>query len=296
MKIRRRLRVAALATVCASAVAGAAAQGPLAQLGLTEATARRLLLDEATAIAAARRSEQPESMSAGRWAESMREVRRSEIVEIGRKAFYKLPAAARGPATTALFAWAKSYVGSSAFKTAYAQRRRDVLGPDTPTALPPIDAEVQAQINEMRQNFAESRKIAASLPPASAVQLLKSIEEQEAKINSSEFEKLLRMGLSANRDERAERDAAAAKESDERYPADPTRIFARRLREFLDATADVNFSARTISLTGGPDGIEFLDKADRQRNWMWQEAVIAGPDATAAARAAADVWLKEIDR
>jgi hypothetical protein len=85
------------------------------------------------------------------------------------------------------------------------------------------------------------------------------------------------MGLSANRDERAERDAAAAKENDEQYPTDPMKIIARRLREFLDATADVNFSARTISLTDGPDGIEFLDKADRQRNWMWQEAVIAGP-------------------
>jgi hypothetical protein len=58
----------------------------------------------------------------------------------------------------------------------------------------------------------------------------------------------------------------------------------------------VNFSARTISLTGGPDGIEFRDKADRQRSWMWQEAVIVGPEATAAARAAADAWLKEIER
>jgi hypothetical protein len=292
----RRLRVAVLATVSASVVAGASAQGPLAQLGLTEATARRLLLDEATTMPAARRSEQPQSMSAGRWADSMREIRRSDVVEIGRKAFYKLPLATRGPAATALFAWAKAYVGSPAFKTAYAQRRRDVLGPDTPTAQPSIDDEVQAQINEMRQNLAESRKIAASLPPASAAQLLKTLEEQEAKINSGEFEKLLRMGLSANRDERAERDAAAAKENDEQYPTDPMRIIARRLREFLDATADVNFSARTISLTDGPDGIEFLDKADRQRNWMWQEAVIAGPDATAAARAAATVWLKEIDR
>jgi hypothetical protein len=138
-----------LATVSASVVAGASAQGPLAQLGLTEATARRLLLDEATTMPAARRSEQPQSMSAGRWADSMREIRRSEVVEIGRKAFYKLPLATRGPAATALFAWAKAYVGSPAFKTAYTQRRRDVLGPDTPTAQPSLDDEVQAQINEM---------------------------------------------------------------------------------------------------------------------------------------------------
>ena len=65
---------------------------------------------------------------------------------------------------------------------------------------------------------------------------------------------------------------------------------------FLDLTADVNFSARTLSLTGGPDGIEFLDRADRERHWIWQEAAIVGPEATAAARAAAATWLKEIER
>jgi hypothetical protein len=253
--------------------AGVGAQSVLAQLGLTETAARSFIMSEA---------------------ESTVTNRRSPIVETGRRAFYKLPAAARGPAATALFAWAKAYVGSPAFKTAYAQRRRDVLGPDAPPAQPSIDDEVRAQIKEMKESLVQSRQMAASLPPANAAQLLKSIEEQEAKIKSGEFEKLLRMGLGANRDERAERDAAAANENDERYPTDPTRIFVRRLRQFLDATADVNFSARTINLTGGPDGIEFRDKADRQRNWMWQEAVIVGPEATAAARAAAQAWLKEI--
>ena len=73
-------------------------------------------------------------------------------------------------------------------------------------------------------------------------------------------------------------------------------MFARRLREFLAATADVNFAARTISLTGGPDGIEFMDKADREKPWMWQAAVIVGREATVAARVAAEAWLKEIEK
>ena len=58
----------------------------------------------------------------------------------------------------------------------------------------------------------------------------------------------------------------------------------------------MNFSARTISLTGGPDGIEFIDKADRAKPWMWQAAAIVGREATVAARAAAEAWLKEIER
>ena len=73
-------------------------------------------------------------------------------------------------------------------------------------------------------------------------------------------------------------EAARVKQGEEMLPADPEKVFARRLREFLEATADVNFSARTMSLTGGPDGIEFLDKADRARSWIWQEAVIVGPE------------------
>lgn len=272
------------------------AQGALVQLGLTEIAARRLLLDEATTMSVARRFERPASMTGAEWDNAMRGIRRVEIVEIGRRAFYKLPRPARGPAATALFAWAKAYVGSAEFKTSYAQRRRDVLGPEQPATQPSLDDEVQAEIARMLTILAQSRQIAASLPPADAATLLKSIEEQEAQIKSGELEKMLRTGFAARRGERSERDAVKAKESDDRYPEDPTRIFVRRLREFLDATADVNFSARTISLTGGADGIEFLDKADRQRNWMWQEAVIVGPEATAAARAAAQAWLGELER
>ena len=107
---------------------------------------------------------------------------------------------------------------------------------------------------------------------------------------------MLRARLEAERTEMAARDAATAKADDERYPTDAKRIFARWLQAFLRATADVNFSARTLSLSGGPDDIQFLDKADRRRHWMWQEAVIVGPEATASARVAAEAWLKEVEQ
>ena len=98
------------------------------------------------------------------------------------------------------------------------------------------------------------------------------------------------------RNDRGANEASLAATVEATTPADPRKLFARRLREFVEATADVNFSARTIALTGGPDGIEFIDPADRKKSWLWQEAVIVGPEATAAARAAAQEWLKEIER
>jgi hypothetical protein len=278
----RRLRSVALGLLSFAAfgawlhvaVAPVVAQGALAQLGLTEASARNFLLDEIKSPAPSRGS---------------------AIVLAGTRGFLKLPALARGPAATALFAWAKAYVNSPVFKTAYATHRRGVVGPDDRPGAPSVDVELQKLIDETKAGIAMARAIAEKLPPAEAANMLKLAAEQEAKLESGEMAKQLRVGLEVQHAERTTSDAARAKRDDERFPADPSRIFARRLREFLDATADVNFSARTLSLTGGPDGIEFLDKADRQRPWVWQAAAIVGPEATSAARAAAAAWLKELE-
>ena len=88
-------RLPTLAAILVAACAGLTAQGALAQLGLTETSARNFVMRET---------------------ESTSTNRRTPIVETGRRAFYKLPVSARGPAATALFAWAKAYVGSAAFK------------------------------------------------------------------------------------------------------------------------------------------------------------------------------------
>ena len=92
-----RWRNAVVLTAAAVVLASAAglAQSAIAQLGLTEAAARKFLFDELSAPTIHRR--------------------RSEIAIAGTRAFYKLPPAARGPAASALFAWAKAYVSSPAF-------------------------------------------------------------------------------------------------------------------------------------------------------------------------------------
>ena len=64
------------------------AQGVLAQLGLTEASARDFVLREIKS--------NPDAS------------RRADIAVLGHRAFYKLPPAVRGPSATALFAWGKA--------------------------------------------------------------------------------------------------------------------------------------------------------------------------------------------
>lgn len=275
-RAKRRAIVAVLSVLATGVALPLSAQGVLAQLGLTEARARELVFTEVKSPSAP--------------------TRRSAIAVAGHRAFYKLPRAARGPAATALFAWARAYVTSTAFTTAYAEYRRGVIGTTEPSAPPSVDARLEGQLAEMRAAVEQAKQIAASLPPADRAVLLANIDEQAARIASPQFVAQLRAGLEMETSERTQNETDRVRRDTERYPADPTPIFARHLRAFLDATADADFSARTINLTGGPDGIEFVEPGDQDRSWMWQLAVLAGPEATSAARTAAQAWLQEIER
>jgi hypothetical protein len=263
----------ALATV---AIGRVVAQSALAQLGLTETAARNFVLNEVKSAAA---------------------NRGSDIAVAGTRAFLKLPPTARGAAATGLFAWAKTYVNSPAFKASYDSYRKGRI-PQGRTYSLSVDETLKNEIAEQVAALeATKRNLAASGLPAADQQkiLAKWKETLEVLTNPAQ----LAARRKALEDERTQQNAASTdliERVEQQTPADPQELFARRLREFLEITAEVNFSARTISLTGGPDGIEFLDRADRQRHWMWQAAAIVGPEATSAARAAAEAWLKEIER
>lgn len=272
----RLLRIAATVALLSLGSGILVAQSALAQLGLTETAARNFVLDEIKSAAG---------------------HRGSGIAVAGTRAFLKLPSSARGPAATALFAWAKAYVSSPTFKTSYDSYRAGVVPQRSPAPLPSVDEMLKQQADEQRAGLETLRKnlAASGLPPAEQAKILASTEEAVAQATRPEAIAIMRKAFEAERAEKMARDARSGARAEAQAPADPRVIFARRLREFLTATTDVNFSVRTLSLTGGPDGIEFLDKADRQRHWMWQAAAIVGPEATAAARAAAAAWLKEIE-
>jgi hypothetical protein len=273
---RNNLKASAAIVIVPTFVAGGAllAQSVLLQLHLTEAAARNFLLDEIKVPASSRRN---------------------DIVVAGNRAFLKLPPAVRGQAASSLFAWAKAYVNSPVFKTTYANYRRGVIGEEMQYTLT-VDQEVQKKLDDQLAGAEQLSKAADSFPPADRVKILETVKQQEAWARDPATFKMLKAGMEAERAEKIGKEAERVKQAEEMLPADPRKLFARRLRAFLEGTADVNFSARTISLTGGPDGIEFVDPADRKHSWLWQEVVIVGQEATAAARAAAEAWLKEIER
>ncbi|HYN10570.1 MAG TPA: hypothetical protein VES67_24515 [Vicinamibacterales bacterium] len=252
----------------------AVAQGTLAQLGLTETAARNFVLEEIKSTAT---------------------NRRSDIAIAGTRAFLKLPRPARAAAATGLFAWAKAYVTSPAFQASYASYRNGRIPQGRQYALT-VEEAVKKDIDEQLAGMEQLKKAAASMPPADAANILESVKKMHAMLTDPAFIKQRHAQLADERAAEGKNETAIAAEVEEMTPADARKLFARRLREFLDATAGVNFEARTISLTGGPDGIEFVDRPDRKRPWMWQQAAIVGPEATAAARASAEAWLKELER
>jgi hypothetical protein len=150
----------------------------------------------------------------------------------------------------------------------------------------------EAQAAEMKANEEMVRQIMEKLPPADREKFLAQMKEQEAR--AAETRARIQKTIEAGEAERKAQDEARANEFEVRFPGDPNRLVARRLRAFLDETADADFTARIIRLTDGPDGMEFITPAHRAKSVTWQLAVLAGPEATRAARAAAEAWVKEI--
>ena len=75
------------------------------------------------------------------------------------------------------------------------------------------------------------------------------------------------------------------------FPDDPRPLVIRRLHEFLDLSASVDFNGRT---TGPTHTGSFVNPAYQSKPDQWKLCFRAGKDGTTAARTAAQAWLKEL--
>jgi len=258
--------------VLAAAGSAALAQSVLAQLGLTEATARKYVL------------ENMEDAGPG-----------TAMATAARSAYGKLPPAARGPATTAFYAWTRTYVNSAAFKTAYAQRRTERM----PVAIQEpgtVDQELKAKTDAQVKDLEETATlIRPSIPAADRATWEAELKGQIAQVRSPEMGQGQRQYIEKRRAETKAGYDLGMSQWKENLPADPMVRVARHLREFLGATGDVDFAAKG-KMVPGEAGMffSFDNPAYNKKPWQWRDCYDAGQDATAAARAAAQAWLKEL--
>jgi hypothetical protein len=243
---------------------GLAAQTVLSRVGLSENDARNTFMQSMIGIASPGAATRP---------------------------FLALAPAARAAVVTDAVSWAKVYANSAPFKKAWADERTQNK-PEAPQS--DTDAQKQQAADQQKQ-VEDMKKTIASLPPDQQKQMQAMVDQmmaqQAALQKDPKYQALVKQSAdeTKNRTQKDYADATARWQKD--YPADPNVAIGRRLHDFLTMSADVNFDAKLVASDGRKT---FVDPAFEAKPKAWKMCFRAGREATAAARAAAQAWLKEI--
>lgn len=212
------------------------------------------------------------------------------------KAFKSLPGMARETVVRAGLAWIKTYAASAEFKAAY-QELRQRQKPQPPEARPAADAQMVKMKADMERSVAEIRKNMAAMDAETRKVMEASIKAMRAQVAQMEKDpqqkELMRQVAEMSTAEDKQRFEEKLKEWEQRYPADPRLLIQRRIREFLAASAGVDFTAKLLSRG---DKMVFANEAYEQKPAEWKLCFRAGKEATGAARAFAGTWLAELDK
>lgn len=207
-----------------------------------------------------------------------------------------IPMAKRAAVVRAVGEFARSFTKTQTFLQWYASYR-DEKKPSAPEATPAMADSRAKQIADLKASIAEQEKNQAKAPAdqkgiyrdviASLRQMVKELEKSDPE-QDAQMDAYIKQGNDEATKQYKEKVATWEKE----YPAgDPKPLLKRRLKEFLDATANVDFAAKLVTKD---DAMVFVNPAYENKDGRWKTAFRAGKDATEAARAFAQQWLKEL--
>jgi hypothetical protein len=261
-----RARPLTIALVVVSVAAGGAAD-VLSQIGITPAAAK----------------------------EAVDSIINNGIINPGlsSKAFKLLSPAARADAATMGVAWLKTYVGTDEFKQQYAKIRIN-RKPAAPTFEGTPEDELRKADAEQAQQVEDSKKALASLPPEQRKQIedaMKQAQEMAAKMDTPEMRKMRLDAIKSKRDQETREYQKALADWQRTFPENPNAAIANRLREFLATSADIDFNAKLKPIDGR---MLFENSTYQNKPAGWKLCYRAGREATTAARAAVQTWLKEL--
>ncbi len=269
----RRKRMALVVLAVAAAAGTAAAQGQadvLTQLGVNPAGAREAVV---------------ETLASG-----------SAYNDAAFRAFKALAPSVRAAVVKAGLAWIKAYTATPEFKADYA-KYRDGQKPKPPDAVPSVDEFLKKQRQDMEKQAAEMRQAAAGMDAATKKTLEDGIKQMTAQIEAMEKDPAQRAQvkamLDAQREENKARSEEALAEWNKRTPSDPKTLIADRIREFLETSADVDFTAKLVK---SGSLMRFANEDYEAKSPQWKLCFRAGKEAVAAARAFAQSWLAELEK
>src|SRR5580765_8177922 len=154
-------------------------------------------------------------------------------------AFKKLPASARGPATTQLYAWTKAYVSTPAFNVEYV-KSREAQRPRPPVYTETVDQELKAKVAKESDDQEQSAKNAESMGMKDAAAQMR----QQWAAMRGQVIPAWRAEIEERRKQEKDGFDSGIREWQERYPPDVPRLLVKILREFLENTTDIDFAAK----------------------------------------------------
>jgi hypothetical protein len=216
--------------------------------------------------------------------------------------FRHLSPEARAAAVTAMAAVVRAYAESDAFRERYATERQG-RRPRELQSTSATAGDIEKQAGEAEKALAQMQAAMKDMPPEMRKMMEEALKQEGAEGSLDETlaagRKSAREGAEQHKKAVAEANAAAEKSKksaqafDAEYPADPERFVAKRLREFLDLAATV---PDTAVLVRRDDKMVFADPELEKKPEFWKQLYRAGKPARDAARAAAEAWLKALER
>lgn len=212
------------------------------------------------------------------------------------KAFKAVPVSARAALVTSGMEWLKAYSNTAEFKAAWTQLRAEKK-PEGAAEEGSVADEMRKQRELQQKQFTDMRKAIKDLPAdqqKSALEILENAEKQfKAMQTNPEMQAAVQQGIVDQRQEAKRGHESAMKDWEKNFPADSRVAIARRLKEFLAVSADVDFDAKLVARNGR---MIFANADYEQKPWEWKTCYRAGKETVTAARQFATVWLGEIER
>ncbi|HEX2833822.1 MAG TPA: hypothetical protein VHW00_12490 [Thermoanaerobaculia bacterium] len=210
-----------------------------------------------------------------------------------RDVFRNASPAVRTALVEQVLVWTRAYVNSPAFAKAYAQTREEAK-PEPPEEQVSVDEELEQRRQQRKAELEEAKKSIAEMPAEyrkAAEEGYKAAAESMKQLDTPEFRKMERQGIEMERKSNQEAYEQQVADWEESYPADPKSLVKKRLEEFLEATEDVDYEARTVQKY---NKLRFVDGEYESKGSEWKLAYRAGKEPTEKARAFAKAWLAEL--
>jgi hypothetical protein len=262
--------LAGIALVAAISLGAAWAADLWVQLGMTEAQAKQAA---------------PEAWAGG-----------SVPFYMAARAVMAAPPAARAVLVVEVLKWTKAYLATAEFKAAYGTLRED-RKPSPPASAAEEAQKRKAEQDQARKQQEEARKAMAQMPPEVRKQIEEAMKAAEAMQKQMAGDPELAARLKEAEAEEAKNREREYKESlakwEQDYPANANVLIARRLREFLTLSAEVDFNAKLVKRYAK---MAFADERFESKSSEWKLCYRAGRETVEAARAFVTTWLPELEK